>query len=238
MILHLESSEAIVVDPGEALPVINVLKQKHIKLTGILITHHHWDHTGGVNDLLKFIEVPVYGPSTIDVVSYPVKEGDHLEFPAFNCTFDVIDIPGHTLDHIAYVGNGMLFCGDMLFTAGCGRVFEGTFPQMYHSLQKLAALPPETQIYCGHEYTQANLRFAEIVEPDNADVQTRITEVDTLRADGKPTVPARISVELKTNPFLRCEEKNVQLAASNHSGQDMTYAVEIFTEIRSWKDNL
>lgn len=237
MILHPERHQAMVVDPGDAQPVIDTLSKKDIILTGILITHHHWDHTNGVNDLTKNNDIPVYGPGTINTVTHPVKEGDQIHLAPLDCDFTVLEIPGHTLDHIAYFGNGMVFCGDMLFTAGCGRVFEGTFPQMYESLQKLAQLPPETNIYCGHEYTQANLRFAEAVEPENSDIQKRIVETNALRSNGQPTVPAPLSLELKTNPFLRCEKKSVHSAATAHSGKKVVDAVETFTEIRSWKDN-
>lgn len=226
----------MVVDPGDASPVITLLKEQGIQLKGILLTHHHRDHTGGVSDLLKLTKVPVYGPDSIPLVTHPVKEGDCLFLDPIPETLKVIEIPGHTLDHVAYVGSGILFCGDTLFTAGCGRVFEGTFLQMYQSLQKLASLPSETKIYCGHEYTQANLRFAKSVEPSNKDIQERIIRVDAQRAEGKPTVPAPLSLELKTNPFLRCKNKAIQSAASDHFSKKLADPLEIFTEIRLWKD--
>ena len=236
MILHPKSLQAMVVDPGEASPVIEKLTAQGIQLAGILITHHHWDHTGGIKDLLKRGPIPVYGPKSLDDVTHPVTEGDIIDLKRLDISFKVIEIPGHTLDHIAYFGNGAVFCGDMLFTAGCGRVFEGTFLQMYQSLQKLAALPAETLIYCGHEYTQANLRFANAVEPENKMIQQRLIEVDAKRAQGEPTVPAPLSLELKTNPFLRCEKKSVQNAAAEHCGKDLANLIEIFTEIRTWKN--
>lgn len=238
MILHPTSQKVVVVDPGEADPVLTALSTHSAKLDGILLTHHHWDHTGGVKDLVKTFDVPVYGPESITDVTHPVKEGDSVLLKSIDCQFKVIEIPGHTLDHIAYVGEGAVFCGDTLFMAGCGRVFEGTFPQMYHSLQKLAALPAETWVYCAHEYTAANLRFAQTVDPINAAITQRIKEVSKLRENNKPTVPAQLSVELNTNPFLRCEQKDLQAAASTHANKTIDNAIDTFTVIRTWKDGL
>ncbi len=236
MILHPASQQVLIVDPGEAAPVIDVLKRDHLQLAAILITHHHWDHTGGVDGLLKYKNVPVYGPKSITSITHPVKAGDTVVFEALDCQFEVIEIPGHTLDHIAYVGEAAVFCGDTLFTGGCGRLFEGTAEQMFESLTKLAALPPETQVYCAHEYTEANLRFANAVEPENTDLLQRIDEVSTLRLKNQPTVPATLELELKTNPFLRSHEPSVQGVASERVGETLTDPMQIFAEIRRWKD--
>ncbi len=237
MILHPQSSHAVIIDPGQAQPVIDVIKRNNLTLVAILITHHHWDHTQGVSDLVRLFNIPVYGPCSIPCVSHPVKERTVIELDQLNCSLRVIEIPGHTLDHIAYLTHQAVFCGDTLFTAGCGRVFEGTSAQMYHSLQKLARLPASTQIYCGHEYTEANLRFAKILEPENSEIQKRILYVHNRRKDQNPTVPAPLSLELKTNPFLRCEKKSVLDAIYRRLGHHITDPIDIFTEIRSWKDH-
>jgi hydroxyacylglutathione hydrolase len=237
MILHPASAQAVVVDPGDATPVIKILQAQNIQLTGIMITHHHWDHTNGITALLDYTPVPVYGPNSMDIVSHPLKEGDILELTQLACRFQVIEIPGHTLDHIAYLGDHSIFSGDTLFTAGCGRVFEGSFQQMYQSLEKLRQLPDNSQVYCGHEYTQANLQFAQAVEPNNTDIQQRINTVNQLRANNQATVPATLAQELKTNPFLRCHLKNVQEIASEQIGQTLTNPVETFAAIRQWKDH-
>lgn len=236
MILHPGSSRVLIVDPGQAAPVIDVLKRENLKLGGILITHHHWDHTGGIEDLLQYQSVPVYGPVSLPLVTDPVKEGDTLDFEEPVCQFKVIEIPGHTLDHIAYVGEGALFCGDTLFTAGCGRLFEGSPEQMFHSLERLAALPQDTLVYCGHEYTEANLQFAKAVEPNNADILRRTDEVKLARSKNHVTVPADMSIELKTNPFLRSREPSVQAAAIQSAGKMLSEPLEVFAELRSWKD--
>lgn len=229
---------AAVVDPGEAGPVLTVLKQKQLTLCGVLLTHHHHDHTGGVTELLTHYPVPVYGPlhDPILTATHRVTEGDRIDIPQLNCPFNVIEIPGHTKGHIALYHNKILFCGDTLFTAGCGRIFEGTAEQMFNSLQKLAALPDDTFIYCGHEYTAANLRFAQTVEPDNKDIQQRIIDTANLRAKNQPTVPATLSLEKRTNPFLRSHVADVKYAVEKQVGQTLDNNIDVFKYTRLWKD--
>jgi len=222
----------------EAGPVIEHLQENHYKLSGILLTHHHWDHTGGVPALLHHRPVPVYGPASIEGVTHPVCENDLVQFENPNCQFKVLEIPGHTLDHIAYVGENLIFCGDTLFTGGCGRVFEGTADQMLRSLNKLAVLPPQNAVYCAHEYTEANLRFAKMIEPNNEALLKRIETVDVMRSRGQPTVPAPLSLELATNPFLRCDQDAVITTASGYAGKKLIDPVAVFTEIRRWKSKL
>ena len=241
-IWHLErSGEHWVVDPGEAEPVVSALGDS--QLSGILITHHHLDHTGGIAALVARYRCPVLGPADIDGVTQPLTSGDQIEI--LGLPVRVMDVPGHTLDHLAMVmeeptaGGSIchLFCGDTLFAAGCGRLFEGTPAQMYQSLAKLGDLPPETRVYCAHEYTLANLRFAETAEPGNSAIQNRISEVEDLRAEDRPSLPSTIGEELATNPFLRCHIPAVARRASSHGGMDNPGEVEVFASLRKWKDN-
>lgn len=238
MIINQENKMAIVVDPGEAAPVLNTLRQKQLTLCGILLTHHHKDHTGGVTELLVNRRVDVYGPlyDTILSANHRIAEGDIIDIPQMNCKFKVIDIPGHTKGHIAYYHDRSLFCGDTLFTAGCGKIFEGTAEQMFNSLKKLTTLPDDTFIYCGHEYTAANLRFAQTVEPDNKDIAQRIIDTVHLRNKEQPTVPATLSLEKKTNPFLRSHIDAVKAAVKKHVGQTLESDIEVFKYTRLWKD--
>ena len=197
---------AVIVDPGEAAPVLNFLREKNLQLNTILITHHHNDHVGGNRDLLAKFPVPVYGPAAekIDTLTLRLNENDVVNLLQLGLSFRVIQIPGHTAGHIAYVGHGMVFCGDTLFACGCGRLFEGTAAQMHVSLSKLAALPGDTKVYCAHEYTLANIAFARAVEPDNAALLQREFDDREKRGNNIPTVPSTIQIELATNPFLRC----------------------------------
>lgn len=235
-----DDCEVIVVDPGEAQPVENYLKQHQATLHAILITHHHYDHTNGANHLAKKYGVAVYGPSleAQSVVTHPLREGDEISFPTFALNYRILDIPGHTLGHIAYVGEDHCFTGDTLFAAGCGRVFEGTNAQMLASLRKLAALPPDIKIYCGHEYTLANLEFAQAVEPNNSDIRQRLTKVRAERANGENTLPSTIALELATNPFLRVSEQGVKTAAEQQLGSGIGHLDEVFGTIRAWKNRL
>ncbi len=235
----LESESAVaVVDPGDAAPVESYLKQSGKKLCAILITHHHWDHTGGAKALAAAHRCPVYGPSVENIpgVTHGLGEGDQVKLAELNLALTIMDIPGHTHGHIAYQGNGMLFCGDTLFAAGCGRLFEGTPAQMHHSLSRLAALPDETKMFCGHEYTLANLAFAATVEPGNAAIHTRREKSEALRAQNLPTLPTTMADEKATNPFLRVAEKSVKEAAEKQTGEKLNDPVSVFAALRSWKD--
>ncbi|KUJ80236.1 hydroxyacylglutathione hydrolase [Microbulbifer flavimaris] len=240
-IWHLaQDGEHWVVDPGDAAPVIKALGDA--ALNGILITHHHLDHTGGIAELVKRYQCPVYGPESVDGVTHPLKDGD--QFRLLGAPVRVMAVPGHTLDHLALLmeepgaeATPHLFCGDTLFAGGCGRLFEGSPAQMYDSLRRLSDLPPETQVYCAHEYTRANLRFAEAAEPGNAVLQNRISQVDNLRAGDQPSLPSTIGEELATNPFLRCHIPAVARRAASHGAADNCDEVEVFATLRKWKDN-
>ena len=229
---------AAVVDPGEAAPVLDYLRREKLELAAILATHHHPDHVGGIAELRRSFDVPVYGPKNepIATLTRPVYEGDEVRVAELGVTFSVLDIPGHTRAHIAYYGAGALFCGDTLFACGCGRVFEGTPEQMVRSLDKLAALPDDTRVYCGHEYTLANIGFAKEVEPGNAALARREERDRQLRAQGKPTLPSRLGDEKATNPFLRVREPAVIESANKYLGSRVADPVRVFAAIREWKN--
>ena len=272
---------ATVVDPGDEEPVIARLAAEGLTLAAILLTHHHGDHIGGVADLLaRWPRARVYGPRDrrIRLVTDPVGEGDRISPPGLATSFQVLEVPGHTATHIAYLadhqgaagypaadtaanrsppaagvkppsagmggeisgtsgGAGALFCGDTLFAAGCGRVFDGTFDQLAASLARIAALPPDTLLYCAHEYTLANLGFAAWVEPDSPALAARRARVEAERAAGQPTVPSSLAEELATNPFLRTAVPGVRAAAEAFAGQSLTTAAQVFTALRQWKDS-
>ncbi|MEN8169075.1 MAG: hydroxyacylglutathione hydrolase [Pseudomonadota bacterium] len=233
-------SEVAIVDPGDADPVIEYVEREGLRPTAILITHHHGDHTGGVNELVERYQIPVYGPANerIPALTQPLHEADKVEFVACGLSLKVLDTPGHTRGHICYYGHGALFSGDTLFTAGCGRLFEGTAEQMYESLEKLRALPDETLIYCAHEYTEANLSFAMVAEPQNTETAARAVEVEHLRQEGKATVPAPLSMEKATNPFLRSHVPSLIAAAEGFSGKTPGSPAEVLAVVRHWKDTL
>ncbi|HXG27799.1 MAG TPA: hydroxyacylglutathione hydrolase [Nevskiales bacterium] len=232
--------EAVVVDPGDAQPVLHWLDTQGLTLGAILVTHHHWDHTQGIHGLRQRWPVPVYGPAherqPITALSHPLEEGQRVRVDCLQADFEVIAIPGHTLGHIALHGEGALFCGDTLFSAGCGRLFEGTAEMMHRSLQRLACLPEHTRVYCGHEYTEANLVFALTVEPGNADAHTHLAEVRRVRAHAQPSLPSTIGREHRINPFLRCALPAVAQAASRHAGRTLSGDIEVFAALRAWKD--
>jgi hydroxyacylglutathione hydrolase len=235
-------AQAAVVDPGDAAPVLAWLAREGVTLTAILTTHHHADHVGGNTALLARFPVPVYGPAGEDIPGrvYALAEGDAIDVPGIAVQLRVLDVPGHTAGHIAYVGDiegPVLFCGDTLFAGGCGRLFEGTAAQMWDSLDKLAGLDPATRVYCAHEYTVANLNFAKAVEPANAALAERIVREQAKRADAQPTVPSTIALERATNPFLRAREGTVRDAAEHHVGTRLAQPpVAVFAAVRAWKD--
>jgi hydroxyacylglutathione hydrolase len=233
--------KAAVVDAGDAAPVLAYLEREALDLVAILATHHHNDHVGGNTALLERFAVPVYGPAreSIPGRTHALSEGDRIVVSGIDATFDVLDIPGHTSGHIAFVGavdGPALFCGDTLFAVGCGRLFEGTPEQMWSSLGKLAQLSPDTRVYCGHEYTLANIRFALAVEPDNAALVARRSREEARRARGEPTLPSTIADERATNPFLRAAMPNVKAAAEAHAHRSLDGDVASFAELRAWKN--
>lgn len=229
---------ALVVDPGDAVVVEQWLADQQLTLSHILITHHHDDHIGGLNALLQRHKPMVYGPKEdIAGIAQLLDGGETLMLEGFG-RIEVMAIPGHTRAHIAYylADAELLFCGDTLFSAGCGRLFEGTAAQMYQSLQDLAALPDSTQVCCTHEYTEANLRFAAVVEPDNSFRQQRSLEVAALRSEGKPSLPVLLAQERHYNPFLRCSSPSVIKRTSIEAGQALAAGLATFTALRAWKD--
>jgi hydroxyacylglutathione hydrolase len=236
-----EGSAAVVVDPGDAAPVEDVLARAQLELLAIITTHHHADHVGGVAALVARHPVPVFGPAreTIPARTRALREGDRIDVPGIGVTLEVLDVPGHTAGHIAYVGDidgPVLFCGDTLFAAGCGRLFEGTPAQMWESLGKLARLDPATRVYCAHEYTLANLAFAAAVEPGNAAIAARRdVEAAKRRADGV-TLPSTVALERATNPFLRAGLAGPRAAAQAHAGRAIAADVEVFAALREWKN--
>ncbi len=209
-LLH-NARHAVVVDPGDAQPVIQTLQKLQLELSAILITHHHSDHVDGVATLLEYKRVPVYAPQyeTFDFEHINLAEGSEITLPEIAQSFRIMWLPGHTLGHIAYANDEYLFCGDTLFGAGCGRLFEGTPAQMLHSLQRLKTLNPSTQVFCTHEYTAKNIAFALTLEPDNHDLVIRRNLVQQLRSKYQPSLPSTIDLELKTNPFLRCNQTTI-----------------------------
>jgi hydroxyacylglutathione hydrolase len=235
-----QTKQAAVVDPGDAAPVQHWLEKNELTLTTLLITHHHSDHIGGIDTLLTNNNLIVYGPNSKNIPQVNSKLQQQDKITVLGTDFRVIEIPGHTLDHIAYYsesGKGILFCGDTLFAGGCGRVFEGNPEMMLGSLTKLSSLPDSTRVYCAHEYTLANLKFASAVEPTNTQLAQRVIDDTQLRHQNLPTVPSTIKLEKLTNPFLRCLEPAIIASASEHRGQHCSKPSEVFSAIRGWKDN-
>ncbi len=227
-----------VVDPGDAEPVLAALATEGLQLEAILATHHHADHVGGAARLVMATGAAVFGPGRerLPVEATRLAGGDRVGLPGLDLEFEVLDVPGHTAGHIAYVGHGALFCGDTMFSAGCGRLFEGTAAQMLSSLDALSELRDETFVYCGHEYTLANLKFATEVESGNADIADYVKRAAALRAAGRPTLPSTIGLEKRVNPFLRSRHEDVKLSAERRAGRQLPTPVAVFAEVRSWKD--
>lgn len=227
----------VVVDPGDADPVMAAVQAHGLEPVAVFCTHHHGDHSGGIPALRAAYGIPAFGPARerIAGISDPVAEGDTIALPGF-ATYHVIDIPGHTAGHIAYIGDNKVFCGDTLFSAGCGRLFEGTPEQMFASLSRLAALPDTTEVYCGHEYTAANLRFALTVEPGNVDARAYEQEVALKRARDEITLPTTIARERRVNPFLRTDAPDVRRAAQARAAQKSDTGSAVFATLRRWKD--
>jgi hydroxyacylglutathione hydrolase len=224
-----------VVDPGDAVPVISTLQNENLTLDAILITHHHNDHIGGVQSLLKEYQTQVFAPTNehFDFTHQAVRENDLIQLPNLKLNLSVIDIPGHTNGHVAYYGLNHLFCGDTLFGGGCGRLFEGTYEQLFNSLNKLAALPDETLIYCAHEYTEHNLSFASLVDSKNLALINRIASTKKVRASNKPSLPSSIGLEKETNPFLRCDDQLITSAL----GLQAPDPIAVFKTLRDMRNN-
>ena len=229
---------AIVVDPGDDRPVEQALQAAGLRLAAILVTHHHGDHVGGVAALAGRHGATVYGPAReqMPCAVRTLDDGGKAALENLGLEFDVMAVPGHTLGHIAYSGHGALFCGDTLFSAGCGRLFEGTPAQMLDSLDRLAALPDSTRIYCAHEYTLSNLRFAAAVEPGNEHVRDALATVQQQRARDEITLPSTLGRERLINPFLRSREPAVRTAAERETGQSLPAPIDVFAAVRRWKD--
>lgn len=241
-IVH-DDLHAAAVDPGEAGPALAYLDAHYLQLDAILCTHRHLDHTGGIAKLREVYNVPVYGrrhPGNPHITD-DLREGSKLKLDALGCVLDIIEIPGHLDDHLAYIAPGVLFCGDVLFGAGCGRNFEGSLAQLHHSLQRLAHLPGDTRVYCAHEYTLANLRFALACEPGNQSIQQRIAAARQLLAANHPTVPSTIALENATNPFLRCTEPEIIRTLQERGLADASELgvseLAVFTALRTWRNH-
>ncbi|MGQ8365632.1 hydroxyacylglutathione hydrolase [Glaciecola sp. 1036] len=235
-----DGNSAVVVDPGDSVPVIEFLLEKQLKLTAIIITHHHYDHTDGIDGLLdKYPNIPVYGPQTpkIKQITKDLKEGDRLSLLDNQLCLNVMDVPGHTLDHIAYYNNELIFCGDTLFSAGCGRMFEGTPEVFWSSLKKIKQLPKHTKVYCTHEYTQANIRFASEIDADNTLLNSYSDWVSEKRLKDEVTLPSNLKLEIEINPFLKCDnEEFVQHLKQQFELADVN-PVQVFKLLRKAKDN-
>ena len=239
--LH-DGKDAVVVDPGESAPVIAALDAQRLTLASILVTHHHNDHVGGVDALRSRLQGPVYAPKRerITQPNVPLNDGDAVE--VLGLRFEVIDVPGHTSGHIAYFHAGsasmapILFCGDTLFSGGCGRLFEGTPAEMHTSLSRLAALPGNTRVCCAHEYTLSNLKFARAVEPANTALHQYIAWCEATRASGQPTLPSSIALERDINPFMRCDQATVARSALAHSAAS-DEPVAVLAALRQWKND-
>jgi hydroxyacylglutathione hydrolase len=242
MITDTEAGICVAFDPGNSASVINFLKKNNLSLSGLLVTHHHYDHTGGINELKETFSVPVYGPrkDNISELTHPVDDKETINFNKMNLSFTVFITPGHTRGHVIYytddIKPGCLFTGDMLFSGGCGRIFEGTHEQMLESLKKFKNFSQDTRIFPAHEYTQKNLEFASSIEPQNSPIIERLKNVRDLRKNGKPSVPSSLSDEFSTNPFLRTDCPELKKSVEEKIGSHVQSEMEVFRIIRGWKD--
>ena len=236
--LEMGGNACAVVDPGDHQPVLEVLQARGLDLRYILLTHHHWDHAGGIPDLLEHHDARVFGPvdDRLGEWCMPCSEGETVKLEALGLEFGVLDIPAHTRSHIAFHGEGLVFSGDTLFSIGCGRLFEGTPAQMQEAMDKLAQLPADTLVYCGHEYTDSNCRFALEVEPQNQVLQARAAQARQLREAGEVTLPATLGAELAANPFMRTRKDTVVEAARSYDPSAEPGA-STMAAIRAWKDS-
>lgn len=232
-------TDCALVDPGSAAEAMAFLDRNGLELCAILLTHHHADHIGGVDDILASRKVPVWGPhdERIPGVDQRVAEGDRITLPALDLSLSVLETPGHTATHIVYFNDEMLLCGDTLFSAGCGRLFEGSAEQMQASLDKLSKVPDDAKVYCAHEYTQDNCRFALAVEPGNTALQAWAEEVGRRREAGQITLPTRMSHERSINPFLRTRVPTVVAGARQHDPRCGDLPAEVMATLRGWKDD-
>ncbi|MCW9014754.1 MAG: hydroxyacylglutathione hydrolase [Gammaproteobacteria bacterium] len=250
MLQNDDSQQVVLVDPGDERKIMRFLEQESLQPVAIMITHQHYDHTGGVAALVKkYPGMKVISPDSIvsekplsidlpiaEFITQPVSDGDQVEIAELGLQFTVLAIPGHTLDHVAYYGQGMVFCGDTVFGCGCGRLFSGSAEQMSASMDRLSALPAETRMYCAHEYTLDNIGFARWVEPDNQDIVARDNVELAKQEKGIPTIPSTLELELKTNPFMRFGKPEVKKAAEKYMGKALFTDAEVFAAIRAWKD--
>lgn len=243
-LLH-NDRQALVVDPGQASPVLSYLQAHDLELQALLITHHHADHVGGIPALKeRYPQATVYGPAaeTIPHCDHSLQGQESIQFPKLNLSFEVLSVPGHTAGHIAYFAYSpeqepFVFCGDTLFSIGCGRLFEGTASQMLQSLSKLAALPANTLVCCAHEYTLSNIEWALAVDPDNTALKQYHEKVQALRQQDQPSVPSTMALELDANPFLRTRDPSVLKAANQYAGRHLEQPDEVFAVLREWKNN-
>ncbi len=235
-VIQPNDQHAIIIDPGDAQPVLEFLRKHGLEPIAILVTHKHWDHVDGIEALLQYKKVPVYGPTNdpVPFLNFPLKAGDEVKLDQLK--FTVFDTPGHTGGHIAYYGHNSLFCGDTLFGAGCGRLLGGTAEQFLNSLSSFKKLPHDTKVYSTHEYTLANLAFAQTVEPDNTDIQKRIDETQLLRDKDLPSLPSTIELECATNPFLRCDQAGVIASVEHRVKHPLKHTLDVFINLRQWKD--
>ena len=255
-LINSSTNELTLVDPGDATPCIKYIEAHNLQLVNILITHHHIDHVGGIDKLRSYCDnkawpLTIYGPAfqplaNSETLPIPKKHNTHTDIivnehecvylAAHDLNLTVMSLTGHTLEHIAYYNEQMIFCGDTLFSGGCGRIFEGSAQQMFQSLNKIAKLPASTQIYCSHEYTQSNLQFAIAAEPDNAELIAYYNKVIKIRAAEQSTLPTNIATELAINPFLRSHLDSIKNSVSSHTNQTLNSPLSVFTALRQWKD--